>query len=120
LRRPLAQGRGNPHPFWALAVFQTCDLSAASTGADHADVQPLFRRNLPADERCRRRCGRRSQEVETLFRAQAEKFLRNMDVVTREEFEAIKEMAAKARDENDRLSARIAELEKKLGSASGA
>jgi BMFP domain-containing protein YqiC len=60
------------------------------------------------------------KEVETLFQAQAEKFLRNMDVVTREEFEAIKEMAAKARDENDRLSARIAELEKKLGGASGA
>ncbi|HWK00308.1 MAG TPA: accessory factor UbiK family protein [Xanthobacteraceae bacterium] len=59
------------------------------------------------------------KEVETLFQAQAEKFLRNMDVVTREEFEAIKEMAAKARDENDRLAARIAELEKKLGGASG-
>lgn len=60
------------------------------------------------------------KEVETLFQAQAEKFLRNMDVVTREEFEAVKEMAAKARDENDRLAARIAELEKKLGGASSA
>jgi BMFP domain-containing protein YqiC len=60
------------------------------------------------------------KEVETLFQAQAEKFLRNMDVVTREEFEAIKEMAAKARDENDRLAAKIAELEQKLGGASGA
>jgi BMFP domain-containing protein YqiC len=55
------------------------------------------------------------KEVETLFQAQAEKFLRNMDVVTREEFEAAKEMAAKAREENDRLAARLAELEKRLG-----
>ncbi len=55
------------------------------------------------------------KEVETIFQAQAERILRNLDVVTREEFEAIKEMAAKAREENERLAARIAELEKKLG-----
>src|SRR5947207_5986237 len=57
------------------------------------------------------------REVETIFQAQAERILRNLDVVTREEFEAIKEMAAKARDENERLSARIAELETKLRAA---
>ena len=57
------------------------------------------------------------KEVETIFQAQAERILRNLDVVTREEFEAIKEMAAKARDENERLSARIAELEKKMRAA---
>ena len=57
------------------------------------------------------------KEVETIFQAQAERILRNLDVVTREEFEAIKEMAAKARDENERLSTRIAELEKKLCAA---
>jgi len=54
------------------------------------------------------------REVETIFQAQAERILRNLDVVTREEFEAVKEMAAKARDENERLTARLAELEKKL------
>lgn len=59
------------------------------------------------------------KEAETLFQAQAEKILRNLDVVTREEFEAAKEMAAKAREENDRLAARIAELEKRLGNLSG-
>jgi BMFP domain-containing protein YqiC len=59
------------------------------------------------------------KEIETLFQAQAEKFLRNMDVVTREEFEAAKEMAAKAREENDRLAIRIAELEKKLAGSPG-
>lgn len=59
------------------------------------------------------------REVETIFQTQAERVLRNLDVVTREEFEAIKEMAAKAREENERLSARIAELEKKLGGKTG-
>jgi BMFP domain-containing protein YqiC len=54
------------------------------------------------------------KEVETIFQAQAEKILRNLDVVTREEFEAAKEMAAKAREENDRLAARLAEIEKQL------
>jgi BMFP domain-containing protein YqiC len=54
------------------------------------------------------------KEVETIFHTQAERVLRNLDVVTREEFEAAKDMAAKARDENDRLTTKLAELEKKL------
>ena len=37
-----------------------------------------------------------------------------MDLVSREEFEAVREMAARARDENDKLAARIAALEAKL------
>ena len=54
------------------------------------------------------------REVETLMKAQGERILRDMDLVQREEFEAVKEMAAKARDENERLSARVAELESEL------
>jgi BMFP domain-containing protein YqiC len=54
------------------------------------------------------------REVEAVVRAQMERFIRDMDVVTREEFDAVKDMAALARDENDRLSARIAALEKRL------
>jgi BMFP domain-containing protein YqiC len=54
------------------------------------------------------------REVETLMKAQGERILRDMDVVQREEFEAVKEMAAKARDENERLNARISELESEL------
>jgi BMFP domain-containing protein YqiC len=42
--------------------------------------------------------------------------LNNMELVKREEFEAVKAMAAKAREENEALSARIAALEAKLGS----
>ncbi len=55
------------------------------------------------------------REIHTLVQAQAERILRDMDVVTREEFEAAKEMAAKAREENEHLAARLAEVEKKLG-----
>ncbi|SOC85019.1 BMFP domain-containing protein YqiC [Ensifer adhaerens] len=54
------------------------------------------------------------QEAETAFRAQAERFMNSMDLVKREEFEAVREMAVKAREENDALAARIAELEAKL------
>jgi len=60
------------------------------------------------------------REVETLMRAQGEKFLREMDVVSREDFEAVRAMAEKARAENERLEARIAALEaqfQKLGGA---
>ncbi|RFB78383.1 accessory factor UbiK family protein [Methylovirgula sp. 4M-Z18] len=56
------------------------------------------------------------REVETLAKTQLERVLATMDVVSREEFEAVKDMAAKARDENDKLAARIAALEAKLQS----
>ena len=55
------------------------------------------------------------REVETVVKAQFERLLAGMDVVKREEFEAVKDMAAKARDENEALAARIAALEAKLG-----
>ena len=51
------------------------------------------------------------QEVEALARARLERLLDKMELVTREEFEAVKEMAAKARAENEQLAARIAALE---------
>jgi BMFP domain-containing protein YqiC len=55
------------------------------------------------------------REAETVMRTQLERLLSTMDVVTREEFEAVRDMAILARDENDRLQARIAALEAKLG-----
>ncbi len=58
------------------------------------------------------------QEFETMARSQGEKILREMDVVQREEFEAVRAMAEKARAENERLEARIAALEAKLGQTS--
>ena len=56
------------------------------------------------------------REFETLVKSQGERILRDMDMVRREEFEAVKEMAAKAREENDRLSERVAALERDLAS----
>jgi len=58
------------------------------------------------------------REVETLARAQLERLMAGMDLVSREEFEAVREMAALARTQNDKLEARIAALEAKLASAS--
>lgn len=57
------------------------------------------------------------REVDTLIQAQLERVLNNMELVKREEFEAVKAMAQKAREENDVLSARISTLEAKLGAA---
>jgi len=59
------------------------------------------------------------REVETIVRAQFERLLAGMDVVTREELEAVKEMAAKARNDNEALAARLAALEAKLGGGPG-
>jgi BMFP domain-containing protein YqiC len=58
------------------------------------------------------------REVDTVIRAQAEKILNDLDIVKREEFEAVKEMARLAREENEALKARIVVLEGKLGAAS--
>lgn len=51
------------------------------------------------------------REAETMFRSRAEKFLANMDVVQREEFEALREMVIKARSENQQLKKRLDALE---------
>ena len=53
------------------------------------------------------------KEVESAFHAQAERWLNSLDLVKREEFEAVREMAIQARDENDALRARIEALETK-------
>jgi BMFP domain-containing protein YqiC len=55
------------------------------------------------------------REVETAFKSQAERFLGEMDLVQREEFDAVREMAARAREENEALKKRVAALEAHLG-----
>jgi BMFP domain-containing protein YqiC len=55
------------------------------------------------------------REFDSVFRSQAERILRDLDVVKRDEFEAVKEMARLAREENEALKARIAALEAKAG-----
>ena len=51
------------------------------------------------------------REVETLAKSQIERLLRDMDLVTRDEFEAVRDMAILAREENERLALRLAALE---------
>ncbi|WP_412049762.1 MULTISPECIES: accessory factor UbiK family protein [unclassified Hoeflea] len=54
------------------------------------------------------------REAETAMRSQLERLMNSMDLVKREEFEAVRDMAVKAREENDALAARLAALEAKL------
>lgn len=54
------------------------------------------------------------REAETVFRGQVQRLVSDMDFVTREEFEAVKEMAQLARQENERLAARLETLEDRL------
>ena len=54
------------------------------------------------------------KEAQSMFKGQAERFLRDMDVVKREEFEVVKALAQKAREENDTLTNRVAALEAAL------
>jgi BMFP domain-containing protein YqiC len=51
------------------------------------------------------------KEIETVVRSQAERVLRDLDMVQREDFEAVKAMAQNAREENELLKQRIAALE---------
>ncbi len=50
-------------------------------------------------------------EAETAVRGQVERWLADMDLVTRDEFEAVREMAMKAREENEALKKRLDALE---------
>lgn len=53
-------------------------------------------------------------DAEGMLRRQLEKILADMDLVTREEFDAVKAMAANARSEQEKLEARVAELEARM------
>ena len=58
-------------------------------------------------------------EAETAMRGWFERFLADSNLVTREEFEAVRDMAIKAREENERLARRIDELERRPGASAG-
>jgi BMFP domain-containing protein YqiC len=55
------------------------------------------------------------REAETVFRTQVERWIADLDLVKREDFDVVREMASKARTENQHLSARIAQLEARFG-----
>lgn len=50
-------------------------------------------------------------EMESMMKARLERLISDLDLVQREEFEAVKAMAAKARAENEKLAARVVKLE---------
>lgn len=54
------------------------------------------------------------REVETVVRTQIERLVKEMDVATREEVDVLRDMVVAAREENERLEARIKSLEAKL------
>ena len=53
------------------------------------------------------------EEAETAIKSIIDRWLADHDFVTREEFDAVKAMAQKAREENDNLKARLDAIEKK-------
>tara|TARA_Y100001970_G_C14199201_1_gene840071 strand:- start:573 stop:821 length:249 start_codon:yes stop_codon:yes gene_type:complete len=53
------------------------------------------------------------EEAETAVKSIIDRWLADHDFVTREEFDAVKAMAQKAREENDELKARLEAIEKK-------
>jgi BMFP domain-containing protein YqiC len=58
-------------------------------------------------------------EVEARLREQLERVLAGMDLVSRDEFEAVKAMAAKARTEQEDLQKRVLELESQVSALAG-
>jgi BMFP domain-containing protein YqiC len=54
------------------------------------------------------------REAETVFRTQMERIVADLDLVKREEFDVVREMASQARTENESLKKRVAELEAAL------
>ncbi|MCP5383584.1 MAG: accessory factor UbiK family protein [Sphingomonadaceae bacterium] len=57
-----------------------------------------------------------TREARESARERVKEAMGGMDFVSREEFDAVKEMASKAREENEKLSERLAALEAKLAS----
>ena len=56
------------------------------------------------------------KEIDQMVQTQVERVLNNLNIVRREDFDVVRDMAEKARTENASLAARVAELEQKLHS----
>ena len=74
------------------------------------DVARLFTDAAGAAQGVRR-------EAETLFKAQVERLIRDMDIATREEVDVLRDLVTALRAQNDALEARVKALETKLGAA---
>jgi BMFP domain-containing protein YqiC len=101
------------------AKSQAGHIIAATTGVPEGSMTQTTSRFLDEIARLMNDAAGVAQgvrrEFDTLFKTQAERWLRDLDLVKREEFEAVKDMAQLAREENEALKARIEALEAKLG-----
>lgn len=77
------------------------------------DVARLFTDAAGAAQGVRR-------EAETMVKGQFERLIRDMDVASREEVEVLRDLVTALRNQNDALATRVAALEARLGSDSGA
>ncbi|GEP08394.1 accessory factor UbiK family protein [Methylobacterium gnaphalii] len=55
------------------------------------------------------------REAETVFKAQVERLIRDMDIASREEVDVLRDLVAALRSRNEALEARVATLESRLG-----
>ena len=55
------------------------------------------------------------REAETVFKAQVERLIRDMDIASREELDVLRDLVSALRSQNDALAARVAALEAKAG-----
>lgn len=55
------------------------------------------------------------REAETVFKAQVERLIRDMDIASREELDVLRDLVSALRSQNDTLAARVTALEAKLG-----
>lgn len=92
----------NPKPKWV-------DVMTQSTNRVLDELAKLMTDAAGATQGIKR-------EIDTVVRNQAERILGDMNVVSRDEFDAVKAMAEKGRAENEALLQRIAALEAQLGS----
>lgn len=77
------------------------------------DVARLFTDAAGAAQGVRR-------EAETVFKAQFERLIRDMDIATREEVDVLRDLVTSLRNQNDALAARVAALEAKPAAGTGA
>ncbi len=59
------------------------------------------------------------REVETVVKGQMERFLKDMDIASREEVDVLRDMVVTAREENEQLTLRMAALEARVAALEG-
>jgi BMFP domain-containing protein YqiC len=111
--RRLARGPADPHCVIQNRPWPPSEMKMTQTNNRFFDeVARLMNDAAGAAQGVKR-------EIDTVVRHQAERILNDLDLVKREEFDAVKDMARLAREENEALKARIEALEGRLGSGSG-